>query len=69
MQAKRCLCYQFADYYEEGTTPLVPHIDNGGALVLPDENGQCTTKTYLVDVTDPDNPLYAGDENFVCGTT
>ena len=65
MQAKRCLCYQFADNYVDGTDPApVPHINNGGALVLPDENGECTTKTYLVDITDPDAPLYAGDDGF-----
>jgi hypothetical protein len=73
MLAKRCLCYQFADYYvDDGdplTAPPVPDINNGGALVLPDDNGECTTRTYLVDITDPANPIYAGEDGFVCGAT
>lgn len=75
MMAKRCLCYQFADHYvDEFATdptfvPPVPHIDNGGALVLPDANGECTTKTYLVDIANDPIFLYAGDDGFDCTTT
>ena len=73
MLAKRCLCYQFADYYEDDldptTPPPVPDINNGGALVLPDANGECTTRVYLADITDPANPIYAGDPGFDCANS
>ena len=49
MQAKRCLCFQYADYaLDSGTAKddYVPLIKNGGAMTLPNAAGDCEPTSY-----------------------
>ena len=72
MQAKECLCFQFADILDvDAADPdnLIfigtSDINNGGALTLPNADGECDNRVYHIDV----DGRYAGEEGFLCDGT